>query len=55
MITIELTTSQAENLKEFLEMELIPSIQRNTDADNINYLVDMCDIYKKLKGDNHDS
>ncbi len=50
MKTIELTDSQVENLKEFFEFELIPSIQRNTDCDNIEYLVDMCDIYKKLKG-----
>lgn len=51
MITIELTHSQVENLIDFFEIELIPSIQRNTDCDNIAYLVDMCEIYKKLKGD----
>ncbi len=49
MITIQLTESQVENLMEFFEFEFIPSIQRNTDVDNINYVVDMCDIYKQLK------
>ena len=49
MITITLTDSQVENLKDFFECEFIPSIQQNTDCDNINYLVDMCDIYKQLK------
>ena len=49
MITIELTKSQVENLMEFFEFEFIPSIQNNTECDNINYLVDMCDIYKQLK------
>ena len=48
MITITLTNSQVENLKEFFECEFVPSIQRNTDCDNINYLVDMCEIYKML-------
>lgn len=49
-MTLELTHSQVLNLKEFFEFEFIPSIQRNTDCDNIDYLVDMCEIYKKLKG-----
>ena len=49
MIPINLTESQADNLMEFFEFEFIPSIQRNPDCDNINYLVDMCDIYKALK------
>ena len=47
MKIIKLTDSQVENLIEFLEFEFIPSIQRNPDCDNINYLVDMCDIYKQ--------
>ena len=49
MKTIKLTDSQVENLIEFLELEFIPSIQRDPDCDNINYLVEMCDIYKQLK------
>ena len=50
MMTLELTHSQVENLKEFFEFEFIPSIRNNPECDNIEYLVDMCDIYKKLKG-----
>lgn len=46
---LELTQSQVENLMEFLEFNLIPSIRADTDIDNINYLTDMCDVYKKLK------
>ena len=49
MAELTLTKSQIDNLMEFLELELIPSIRRDEDADNINYLVDMCDIYKKLE------
>ena len=49
MAEIQLTKSQIDNLMTFLEFEFIPSIQRDEEIDNINYLVDMCDIYKKLK------
>ena len=48
MAEIELTKSQIDNLMEFFEFEFIESIRNNTEVDNINYLVDMCDIYKKL-------
>ena len=48
MAKIELTKSQIDNLMEFFEFEFIDSIRDNTEVDNINYLVDMCDIYKKL-------
>lgn len=47
--SIDLTTSQIENLCEFLEFNLIPNIRADTDIDNINYLTDMCAVYKKLK------
>lgn len=46
---IDLTLSQIENLLEFLEFNLIPSIRADVDIDNINYLTDMCAVYKKLK------
>jgi hypothetical protein len=46
--TIQLTHSQVINLKEFLEFNFIPIIREDDTIDNINYLVDMCDAYKKL-------
>ena len=49
MIDIKLTKSEVENLLSFFEFEFIPSIQRDGEVDNINYLVEMCDIYKKLQ------
>ena len=49
MITINLTESQADNLMEFFEFSFIPSVRQDECIDNINYLVDMCDIYKALK------
>lgn len=55
-MTIKLTKSQIENLMEFFEFEFIDSIRNNTDIDNMDYLVDMCEIYKKLKeGADNDS
>lgn len=49
MATVTLTKSQLNNLIDFFQFEFIPSIQRNPEIDNMNYLVDMCDIYKQLK------
>lgn len=49
MIEIKLTKSQVENLLSFFEIEFIPSVQRDEDIDNINYLVEMCEVYRKLR------
>lgn len=46
---IKLTISQIKNLIEFFEISFIPRVQEDEYCDNMNYLVDMCDIYKKLK------
>ena len=46
---IELTDSQVDNLMTFFEFEFIDSIRDDEGIDNICYLVDMCDIYTKLK------
>lgn len=48
-MNISLTISQIENLKEFIEFEFIGSIRDDEDIDNIDYIVDMMDTYKKLK------
>ena len=46
---ITLTKSQAENLLEFIDIYFINSIRGDEEVDDMNYLCDMCDIYKKLK------
>lgn len=43
------TLTQVKNLAEFLELNFIQSIRDDTDIDNIDYLCDMCGIYKELK------
>lgn len=46
---ITLTKTQAENLLEFIDIYFINSIRDDEEVDNMSYLCDMCDIYKKLK------
>lgn len=46
---ITLTKTQTENLLEFIDIYFINSIRDDEEVDNMNYLCDMCDIYKKLK------
>ena len=48
-MNITLTISQIESLKEFIEFEFIGSIRDDENIDNIDYIVNMMDIYKKLK------
>lgn len=48
-LIINLTFSQVENLAEFFEFNFINSIRNDVDIDNMDYLVDMCEIYSKLK------
>jgi len=50
--SLKLTKSQIENLKEFFELEFINTVRNDTSIDNINYIVDMIDIYKKLEAEN---
>ena len=44
---ILLTESQVYNLIEFFELEFIPMIRKGC-VDNITYICNMCDVYKKL-------
>lgn len=48
-ILIMLTKSQAENLIEFFEVAFIPMVRDTPEIDNLDYVVDMCEIYKQLK------
>lgn len=48
MYTIQLTHSQLINLKEFIEFNFIPSVREDDTIDNINYLVDVCVVYKQM-------
>lgn len=49
MITVELTDSQVNNLADFIEFNLLEVIRQDDDIDNINWVADMCEAYKKLR------
>lgn len=42
-------TALATHHMTYFEFDFIESIRRDEEVDNIGYLVDMCDIYTKLK------
>jgi hypothetical protein len=48
-ILIMLTKSQAENLMEFFEVAFIPMVRDTPEIDNIDYVADMCEVYKEIK------
>lgn len=47
-ITLVLTTSEAESLYEFIKDELLTVVKRD-DIEEMDWLVDMCSIYGKLR------
>ena len=46
---IDLKESQCINLCDFIELNIFDYIRNDTDIDNIDWLVDMMEIYQKLK------
>ena len=49
IINLGLSESQVSNLLEFFDMFFIQSIREDDSIDNMDYVCDMCDIYKQLK------
>lgn len=47
---IELTKSQCDNLATFIDLYLLQEIRDNEDLDNLNYVRDMLDAQKILRG-----
>lgn len=45
---IDLTQSQCKNIAEFIEFNIFEAIRNDVDIDNIEWLVDMAEAYKKL-------
>ena len=46
---IDLKESQCISLCDFIELNIFDYIRNDTDIDNIDWLVDMMEIYQKLK------
>lgn len=49
MPKIELTEDQCVSLMDFIELEFIQSLRNDPDADNLQYVINICDIYKAVK------
>lgn len=49
MITIILSRSQIESLKDFIDGDFIPSIHNDPYIDNIDYIADICEVYRILQ------
>ena len=48
-ILILLTQSQAENLMEFFKIAFLPMVRDTPEIDNLDYVADMCEVYKEIK------
>lgn len=46
---MELTYDEAYALEEFIEINIFNNIRNDEDIDNMNWLLSMCEIYKKCK------
>ena len=53
---IQIDTNEASSLLDFIELNIFTIIREDTDIDNMNWLVNMVNIYTKCKEavDNHD-
>lgn len=48
MVFIQLTEQETKNVMEFLETDF-PSFIREGELEDMNYIGDICNVYKKLK------
>ena len=48
-LSVEFTKSQVDNLVEFIEWNFIDIIRKDEEVDNINYIIDMMEVLKKLR------
>ena len=47
-ISFEITKGQIESLIDFIDLHFIPSIRNHVDVDNMDYICNICDIYRNL-------
>lgn len=46
---VELTRSQCKNIAELIELNIFDYIRNDTEIDNMEWLCDMADAWKKMK------
>ena len=47
-ISFDITKGQIESLIEFIDLNFLPSIRNDEDIDNMDYICNICDIYRNL-------
>ena len=47
-IPFDITKGQIESLIEFIDLNFLPSIRTDEDIDNMDYICNICDIYRNL-------
>ena len=47
-ISFNITKGQIESLIEFIDLNFFPSIRNDVDIDNMDYICNICDIYRNL-------
>ena len=45
---VHITKGQIESLIEFIDLNFIPSIRNDENIDNMDYICNICDIYRNL-------
>lgn len=45
-----LTKGQCESMIDYIECNLLPVIRNDVDIDNMEWLCNICEVYRKLKG-----
>lgn len=48
-MNVEITRVQAESLLDFIEYEFIDSIRHADDCDNMEYVANICDVWRACK------
>lgn len=47
-ISFDITKEQIESLIDFINLHFIPSIRNDVNIDNMDYICNICDIYRNL-------
>ena len=47
-ISFDITKGQIASLIDFIDLHFIPSIRNDEDIDNMDYICNICDIYRNL-------
>ena len=49
ILTLQITRGEVESLIDFFECNIFDAIRNDIDIDNVEWLCNLCSVYKKLK------